>query len=305
MYKISHLASTAIILALAGCGGSSTTVTEKGPNGLPYGATGLVADKNQFESISETIRTTGFLASYDESGAFSASAGAASGATVRVSGNNTVRLVLNGTTYTLASADNGLSYTGGGITLIPGFSGGSGTDSVLFFNISDDTGPVYQDAYLVSGFETKPSNMLTGNGIVYTGGAGMSARTTGQDVVIFDDPGDLLLPGDNGDNGSIALTANFGAGTVGGTISAVDSIKTGGGAVPLELTLTGTLSGGGFSGTFTETVDNPEVTFTGGSFTGRFYGPTANDIAGGLSAGVSGAALPDATEAIGFFVGAR
>ena len=306
MKYLSFMTIAPLALVLAGCGGSSSTVEEAGPNGLPYGAAGLVASKSRIEGLTGTKMTaSGAIAKYNTA-AFAPTV-ADTTATVTLNTVNQLRVVLDGTTYTLNSSNGGGSFTDGEVTAIPAYSGAiGGTQSVLFYRVADDVGTDRFNAFIFTGFETRPSEISSGLGTVtYNGGAGMQIRdSAGNETVLFDDPGNLLFVGNNGDNGAIAMTVNFASGAVSGNVTADNAL----GGENLDLILTGTASGGGVSGTFAENpADNHStLDFANGTFSGRFYGPNAKDVAGSLSADVSGASITDGNNAaVGLFIGAR
>jgi C-lobe and N-lobe beta barrels of Tf-binding protein B len=100
--------------------------------------------------------------------------------------------------------------------------------------------------------------------------------------------------------GAASITANFGAGTVNGTIPNLSGVTAG--SQVHGLTMNGTITGNTYKGTVAFTSPHP-TTVTSSAMTGAFYGANANETAGALR--IEGTIGPTPTAIVGGFGGKR
>lgn len=316
------LATAALVSA---CGSSTKTVIAPGPNGLPYARAGLNAD---FNTMTNTYKGVQFKAKASDA----ISVGTTSFTNSRSVQSQDVNVtILDATriqvttphlgtkvlyydaansTATTAVFDNVSGSGTGPITGTFGLASASTSLKSIFFGYINETanGANFSDTFIVSGFETDPSQVsaLSIASASYSGPARMTATKT--DNATVTNQVDLLDSAAGG--AGMNLNVNFSANSnqVTGTISGATDSAIGGGTMTLTLA-PATITGNEFSTTFTsgQTGNSSTINLSNSQLTGVFYGANAKEVGGTLSArvDVSSTAFPEQTNASGFFVGNR
>ena len=320
-YRATLLAATTLVAA---CGGGSKSVLNPGANGLPYAVAGLSADVNTMTTTYSGVAFTGD----GGSAVWQDNSGTVSAVSTGVGDKNITITIINSSTIDVNTGSGNVRFTrqAGTPTNVGGFSGDlwrntSGSLQGIFALAGDAGAPTtlnsiffgyieqneaagggvtdYSDTFIVSGFETLPSEVTaTLPTATYTGPAALYLRQTTVGGIANKV---ALIENSSGTN----LTANFGAGTLTGTLSGTTDTALGN--EPIVLTLTGatiTPGNNSFSGGFTESGANT-ITLNGlQQISGNFYGQNAAEIGGIISTGVAaGGPVTGATVASGFFLG--
>lgn len=290
---------------VSACGGGTEIVGPTGPNGLPFGAANLSPTQSLMfgqlsgAAFSGQASQTQYAIS---GGSVTPTIASTNSASITFVNDNTVRV--NGETLTLSSTDsiNGeeqRNYTNGSgseFSVILA-SGTTATQSVFSAKLKNDTSALISDTYIVSGFQTDPAQIPATATATYTGPVNMVLRqaTTGSVDI------DNLHTMQNTANGA-NLTANFGAGTVTGTLSGAVTSNGGISGTNTTLAVTANISGNGFSGSTTQTAGSLNI--QDGTIAGNFYGANAAEIGGTFSSAVNaGGGVTNNTVATGYFMG--
>ena len=310
------------VALISACGGGDKTVVAPSPNGLPYATAGLRADE---PTMTGTYAGIAFKAQSSDAtnvgsgGTFTNNRSLTQGEiTVTILDANTIQISTphlgTKTLYRDASLSSATAavfddVAGDADGLIQGTFGLSGAGTSLTTVI---TGAVYEnnfgtsrasDTYLVSGFETNPTEMTTlannNTTATYTGDILVTGRETiGSSV-------STTLNVVNG-TGGVSLTADFGTGSLTGTLTgSVDSTFLGGGTIGLDVN--GNISSNGFSSSLTQNGSTTAtgITLSNAQMSGKFYGVNAQELGGTVTADMNGPALTEPSTASGFFVGNR
>ena len=289
---ITRISAFAMISALAACGGSSSTSTQvASTNGLPF-SSGQTADLATL-AAQGNIAVKASEAAYD-GGSFSNSV---QNLTLDVNSVNSIDFSFNGSNVTLTRAGGTGPFTGtlGGTNL----SATVNTDTSIFFGqVTQTRGAATSDSetFFVTGFETAPANLPTS--ATYSGTAQVVARDrAGGPPAVAAGSATTIL------NGTSALTVDFtGAGLTAGSISGLDDQGN---------TLTLTLAPKSFAGqnNFSTTATSSgtsDITMTGVTVNGVFFGPAGEQVGGTINGNVT-AGMPNGnpSAAAGFFEATR
>lgn len=317
--NVAQLSALGIVSLLTACGGSSSTVLSPGTNGLPYATAGLSANFN-------TMTTTYAGIPFKAKASNAISTGTTSFTNTRSLQSQDITVTILSptqvqlTTPNLATRTLTLTGTTGpngeaifsdglGTTGTFGLAGSGTTLQSIFFGYVNETafgGNNFSDTFLVSGFETNPTEVAALNipSATYTG----PARMTGYKSNGASTQSPNLLNSATGGAG-LNLNVNFNSNQVTGTMQGATDASIGGGTMTLTLNPS-TINGNQFSTTFTPSQTGntgSAISMSNTQLTGTFYGVDAKEVGGTFSAdiGVSGTNFPEASKATGFFVGSR
>ena len=322
--KAALLGATSFVAA---CGGGSKSVLSPGPNGLPYSVAGLTADVGTMTTTYSGLQFRGDVGTvaWVENNPGCAtppaclqSAGTGNRtATIRIIDNATIQV--DGVTFNRQAGTpaNVAGFAGdewqnasGSVKGIFALAGDAGNPTALnsvffgYLETNETSGGVttYSDTFIISGFETNPSEVTaTQPRATYTGpaalylhqaDAGVAAR-----VALIENPL------------GTSLIADFGLGTLTGTVSGLvggaDNVM---GTGQVILNVNTAITGDGFSDQSTGfTSGSGAITLTNTqSIDGSFYGQNASEIGGVITTGIAaGGPVTNATAASGFFLGKR
>ncbi len=304
-HVIAFVAGTSV---LAACGGGGSTVSQSGPMGntpAQQVLTETAGNAAQALQDGRTLRasertSSGITRDYNAN-----TAAAAADTTATVMRNDAGALTLNvaGQTIDFAPGDltedgYGYSQDGAGIwawstdSMAEQLDPENGRDSLVFGYFANQPGDRGQNGFVVTGTETAAGDLAALPSASYSGWTRIRvAPQTGFED--FDDAVSEL-------RGDLGLAANFGAGTVFGSVSNLQarlprnadptrSWSDRDGALSLDETA---ISGNGFSGSisadsaFTSGVASLD---SGSSYSGTFFGTEAAEVAGGISMSGTGA----------------
>jgi len=304
--RIGRYAMLAIpVVGLMACSSSNETVEFTGAinpgNGLPFGQEGRVLNASTSNAFRGAFVNKPFTAATAEASWTNATSTSSGGdATVTIVSATEIRMTRGGDTWTFRNQgldptdptrDFWLAESGtdsNPTTLTGIFGQGAPEDastpatelqSIFFGEIqtpsSSITGVTDQgsDIFLISGFETRPSEITALNAsISYSGDAQILARTGSDDTA-----GSLL-------NGTFDIDINFAAGNnpVSGSINGTADAKFGGGTVDLTLQNGGTVQSGdnSFTTGFARSGGtNTAITgFSNTAINGTLYGQDAAEV---------------------------
>ncbi len=295
-YIVAFIMGTTVLSA---CGGGGTAITRSGNTGTDQVLAKTAGNAAQAMTDGTTLRaseraSSGITLNYDNN-----TAAHATDSTARVSRNasGAVTLEVAGQTIDFAPGDlsaDGYGYDKGNAS-IWAWSGNSMAEQLdpangrnsMVFDYYTDTGPGSgQIGFIVVGTETDSNDLRALPTATYDGHARVRVAPT-TDFVEYNDSVSEA-------RGDMRLGANFGAGTVSGSITNME------GRLPRnqdptrtwtpfagQLTLNETgISGNGFTGAVTaDSGFTSEIgtVAAGSSYSGTFFGPEANEVAGGLS----------------------
>ncbi len=305
--------SLGVVWLLSACGGGGVSVLDPGPNGLPY-AQGTISTAELLTTYlnfnfngkaADNVHTpVPGPGTYTNS---SSSTGGPQSIGIKVVSNTRIDLTIGGTTVTLTDQGDTLpgglggtvfSNTDKSIKALFGRAGdGTSLQSILFGYVSQSPGvpfgAAFSDTFVVSGFETDPTEVaaLTDTSATYTGLTFMQTRETAGNLITEKS----VIANSSG----LSLTVNFLTDTVTGTLSGTGDY----GATTLTLN-PATISGNAFQGTFTGT-NADGVGFSNTQINGTFFGQDAAEVGGTFSSELSGGTLPETTYGSGFFTGAK
>jgi len=304
--RIGRCAMLAIpLVGLMACSSSNETVEFTGAvnpgNGLPFGQAGRVLNASASNAFRGAFLGKPFTAAIAEASWNNATSSSSGGdATVTIVSETEIQMTRGGDTWTFRNqgadptdpsrdfwlAESGADNNPSSLTAI--FGQGAAEDastpatelqSIFFGEVqtpaSSITGITDQgsDIFLISGFETRPSEITALNASVsYSGEAQILARTGSDDTA-----GSVL-------DGTFDIGIDFALGSnpVSGSISGTADAKFGGGTIDLTLQNGGTVQSGdnSFSTGFTRS-GGTNTTITGFSNTtvnGTLYGQDASEI---------------------------
>lgn len=317
-YFIALIASASVLSA---CGGGGSTVSRAGNTGADQVLAKTAGGAAQALADGITLRaseraSSGIVRNFD-----AATAALASDSTARVSRNAEGALTLEVAGQTIAFAPGDLTVDGFGYdngsaglwawsadSMADQLNPANGRNALVFDYYADLPNGRGANGFIVTGTETDADDLAALPSATYSGGVRVRvAPTTG-----FEDYGDAVSEA----RGDLAMAANFGAGTVSGSVTNLegraprneDPTRTWS-AVDGSLALNETaISGNGFSGrvsadsAFTSNIGTINA---GSSYSGTFFGTDAGEVAGGIN--LSGSSAEDGSAFVGwgFFHGGR
>ena len=287
-------------LAVAGCATGTSAPPGTGTGGPP---SGYADGSKTINSQGVTFTSDGSAVTYTACGTPGcyqiSSVGAKQFTWHRTSDPNVIVIQLDGVEKTLTWDPSTKRYDSGpfGVYVEP-VPGGTSTDGQLMLTAMRSWNDL--EGMGISGLQTAPGNMPASGGASYYG--------VGR-VTVFHG-GNFQTGKKTRADATTVLDVDFSAGTFSGTLDLTESgnssfgyeIPAGGTVLTL---LPGTISGNGFSGNWTGNLADLHLSaLNSATYQGAFFGPSANDVGGTLSAtGTSALSTPSQAWIVGGFMG--